>query len=247
MYDKFAQVYDELMREIDYKQWGDYVFRILLNAKTEMKRVLEFGCGTGNITCELAKKDFEVTAVDLSEEMLTVADEKAERNGLSNVRFFMGDMSSFQIAETFDAVVSCCDSVNYLKNVDDVQSFVFCSKDALKSGGLLLFDVNTPVKFKEIIKDNTFVYDMDNVYCVWENEPKFDENRMDYELSFFIKEEDGRYTRHEESQRQYIYSVEEIYHALKSADFINIKIYAFGTFLQGSNECDRVQIVAEKK
>ena len=70
---------------------------------------------------------------------------------------------------------------------------------------------------------------------------------MDYDLSFFIKEEDGRYSRYDESQSQYIYTVEEIYHMLKNAGFMNIKIYAFGTFLQGSNECDRVQFVAEKK
>ncbi|MFR2407255.1 MAG: class I SAM-dependent DNA methyltransferase, partial [Eubacterium callanderi] len=81
MYEEFAQVYDDLMREIDYKQWGDYVFRLLLNAKNEVKSVLEFGCGTGNITSELAQKGYAVTAVDLSEEMLTVADEKiAEQN-----------------------------------------------------------------------------------------------------------------------------------------------------------------------
>lgn len=247
MYEKFAQVYDDLMREIDYKQWGDYVFRLLLNAKNEVKNVLEFGCGTGNITSELAQKGYAVTAVDLSEEMLTVADEKIAEQNLADVRFFMGDMSNFQIGEEFDAVVSCCDSVNYLPDKEAVQNFIYCSQDALKSGGLLLFDINTPVKFKEVIKDNTYVYDLDNVYCVWENSPDFEAGRMDYDLSFFIKEEDGRYSRYDESQSQYIYTVEEIYHMLKNAGFINIKIYAFGTFLQGSNECDRVQFVAEKK
>lgn len=110
--------------------------------------------------------------MDLSEEMLTVADEKIAEQGLSNVRFFMGDMSNFQIGEEFDAVVSCCDSVNYLPDKDAVQNFIYCSQDALKSGGLLLFDINTPVKFKEVIKDNTYVYDLDNVYCVWENSPR---------------------------------------------------------------------------
>ena len=63
---------------------------------------------------------------------------------------FMGDMSNFQIGEEFDAVVSCCDSVNYLPDKDAVQNFIYCSQDALKSGGLLLFDINTPVKFKEV-------------------------------------------------------------------------------------------------
>ena len=89
MYADFSKVYDELMQEIDYGAWGDYLFRITLNAARPIKKVLEFGCGTGNITLELAKKGFEVTAVDLSEEMLTVADEKADAAGLP-VRFSKG-------------------------------------------------------------------------------------------------------------------------------------------------------------
>lgn len=247
MYEDFAKVYDELMREINYEQWTDYVYRLLLNAPEKVTSVLEFGCGTGNITCELAKKEFEITAVDLSEEMLTVADEKVDALGLQNVRFFLGNMSSFQIGEKFDAVISCCDTVNYLPDMEAIQSFLFCSYEALKPKGLLLFDINTPTKFKEVIKDNTYVYDLEDVFCVWENEPDFEAGRMDYQLEFFTKQENGLYARYGENQSQYIYTVEDIYFCLKNAGFTNIKVYTFGTFINGGNESDRVQIVAEKK
>ncbi len=247
MYGDFAQIYDELMREIDYKQWADYIFRHMLNGKREVKKVLEFGCGTGNITCELAKKGFEMTAVDISEEMLTMADEKAAEEKLNNIRFFMGDMSNFQIGEKFDAVISCCDSVNYLEDLESVHNFLESSYEVLEDEGMLLFDINTETKFKEIIGDNTFVYNLDDIFCVWENVPDFKAGRMDYDLSFFVKQENGLYARYDESQSQFIYKVEDIFHAIKQIGFTDIKVLTFGTFMPGGNESERVQFVATKK
>ena len=247
MYEDFAKVYDELMQEINYDEWADYIFRMTLNSTKPIKKILEFGCGTGNITLRLAKKGFDMRAVDLSEDMLTVADEKAEAQGIENVRFFKGDMSNFQIGETFDAVIVCCDSFNYLKSLDEIESFLSCSAEALKPGGLLMFDMNTPEKYKETIGDNTFVYNFDNVYCVWENTLHPDDNKVDFDLSFFVRREDDLYERYEEEQSQYYYPVEDIFKLLKVPAFKNQKIYDFGTFLAGGALSDRVQYVAEKR
>lgn len=247
MYEEFAQVYDELMKEIDYSKWAEYLQRLFLNANLEIKSILEFGCGTGNITCRLAEKGFEMTAVDLSETMLTVADEKADRLDLKNIQFYLGDMSNFQINETYDAVISCCDSVNYLPSLEFFQSFLVCSHDSLKSKGLLMFDLNTVTKYKKTIKDNTYVYDIDDVFCVWENEPDFAKGEMHFHLTFFSKNLDGTYNRYEETQNQYIYTIEEINRCLINVGFHKIKYYDFGTYNQGSNDGERVQIIAEKK
>lgn len=247
MYREFARVYDDLMKEIDYNQWAEYLKRIMFNAKEEVKTVLEFGCGTGNITIKLAQKGYQMTAIDLSENMLTVADEKVDKLGLDNIDFYMGDMSSFQIDQKFDAVIACCDTVNYLKTIEDIQSFLYCSLDCLNENGLLMFDINTISKYKKVIADNTFIYNLDNVFCAWENEPEFDKNKVEFNLTFFTKNEKGSYDRYEESQEQYFYSIEEIHHCMKNLGFKNIKYYDFGTFLQGSNEGDRIQVVAEKK
>jgi ubiquinone/menaquinone biosynthesis C-methylase UbiE len=247
MYEEFAQVYDELMKEIDYSTWSEYLQRLFFNSKREIKKVLEFGCGTGNITCNLAKKDYQITAVDLSDSMLTVADEKADSMGLKNIKFYLGDMSNFQINQKFDAVISCCDSVNYLPDLEAVQSFLVSSYECLESQGLLLFDFNTVSKYKKTIKDNTYVYDLDDIFCVWENEPHFEKSEMHFNLTFFEKNADGTYDRHEENQVQYLYSVEEIHHCLMEAGFKNLKYYDFGTFLQGSNEGERIQVFAEKR
>ncbi|MBU4438967.1 MAG: class I SAM-dependent methyltransferase [Acetobacterium sp.] len=247
MYEEFAQVYDELMKEIDYTKWSDYVQRLFLNGKREIKTVLEFGCGTGNITCNLAEKGFDLTAVDLSEAMLTVADEKADRMGLKNIQFYLGDMSNFQINQTFDAVISCCDSVNYLPDLEALQSFLYSSYECLESQGMLLFDVNTVTKYKKTIMDNTYVYDLDDIYCVWENEPHFSENAMHFNLTIFEKSEDETYNRYEENQIQYFYTIEDIHRCLTSIGFKNMKYYDFGTFLQGSNEGERIQVFAEKR
>lgn len=246
MYQDFSKIYDALMQEIDYVQWADYLFRIMLNHPKEITSILEFGCGTGNITCELAKKNFQLTAVDISEDMLMVADEKATQQGLHNISFFLGDMSSFQIEQTFDAVIACCDAVNYLTSIEQVQAFLYCSQLALKDRGLLIFDINTSSKYKEKIGDHTFTYDLEDLFCSWQNNPNFKEGYIDYDLTFFVEGEDGRYDRYAETQRQYLYKVEDIYRCLKHLDYKDIKIYNFGTFHQGSNHNDRVVFVAEK-
>jgi len=247
MYEEFAQVYDELMKEIDYSKWSDYIQRLFFNSKREIKTVLEFGCGTGNITCNLAQMGLNMTAVDLSEAMLTVADEKADRMGLKNIQFYLGDMSNFRINQTFDAVISCCDSVNYLPDLEALQSFFLSSLECLESEGILLFDVNTVTKYKKTIMDNTYVYDLDDIFCVWENEPDFTENAMHFNLTFFEKNKNGTYNRHEENQVQYFYTIEDIDRCLTNSGFKNMKYYDFGTFLQGSNEGERIQVIAEKR
>jgi len=247
MYEEFAQVYDELMKEIDYSKWSEYLQRLFLNAPREIKSILEFGCGTGNITCHLAQKGFEMTAVDLSEAMLTIADEKADGLGLKNIQFYLGDMSNFQIDQTYDSVISCCDSVNYLPNLETLQSFLVCSHDSLKSEGLLLFDVNTISKYKNTIKDNTYIYDLDDVFCVWENELDNTKKEMHFNLTFFSKNPDDTYNRYEETQTQHMYSIEDINRCLTNIGFHKIKYFDFGTYMPGSNDGERVQIVAEKK
>lgn len=247
MYEEFAQVYDKLMKEIDYSKWSEYLQGLFLNANREINSVLEFGCGTGNITCNLADKGFEMTAVDLSESMLTVADEKAHGMGLKNIQFYLGDMSNFQIDQTYDAVISCCDCVNYLPDLNALQSFIVCSHASLKSKGLLLFDINTISKYKNIIKDNTYIYDIDDVFCAWENEPDYIKKEICFNLTFFSKNLNETYTRFDETQTQHMYTVDEINQCLTMIGFHEIKYFDFGTSMQGSDDEERIQIVAEKK
>lgn len=246
MYNAFAEVYDELMTDVNYKAWADYVFRNFLNTPKEVKSVLEFGCGTGNITIPLAERGYEITAVDISEEMLTQADEKIREKGL-RAQFYLGDMASFKIEKSFDAVIACCDIVNYLDSLDKIGSFLDCSYDALKPRGTLLFDMNTVEKFKSIAEKKTIIYDTDNVYCVWENEAEKNTNRIDYQLTIFKKIDNDLYERSDECQSQFIYQVEDVFHLLKKCGYRNTKVYTFGSFLAGGNESERVQFIAEKE
>ena len=247
MYQEFSNVYDELMKEIDYDQWTNYLQELFDTRKDDVKTILEFGCGTGNITVRLAQKGYQITATDLSESMLTVADEKANEMGLKTINFYMSDMRWFQSKQKFDSVIACCDTVNYLRSIDDIKRFFISSRACLNKEGLLLFDINSSSKYKKIIGDNTFTYDLDDIFCVWENDLKNDENKVCFNLTFFVENEDGSYNRYEESQEQYFYSIEEIRQVLEDTGFKNVKWYDFGTFKQGCNEGDRIQIVAHKK
>jgi ubiquinone/menaquinone biosynthesis C-methylase UbiE len=246
MYKEFAKAYDDLMVEVDYHQWGEYVYRLLFNARKEVRTILEFGCGTGNITLELAKKGFEITAVDISEEMLTLADEKLNANNL-DVNFYLGDMENFYINEKFDAIIACCDSVNYLKSEEALFNFLKSCRVTLHEDGILMFDLNTPYKYEKVIEENVFVFDQDSVFCVWENHPDYVNGIMQYDLTFFTKEKDGRYIKHHEVQTQTIFDINRIPKLLKEAGFKNYQLYHFGSYHPVNEGTERIQVVAQIK
>ena len=84
-YKDFAFVYDELMNEVDYNGWVKYIEDIIKNENAQVQNILELACGTGNLTIPLTKKNYDIAGIDISEEMLSVAREKAEKEGVELV------------------------------------------------------------------------------------------------------------------------------------------------------------------
>ena len=243
MYERFAEVYDTLMDDFDYPAWADYYGEIIRRAGGSMKRMAECGCGTGSMTVEFADMGVKVTGMDLSAEMLRIAQIKARKAG-QQIVFVEQDMRNLEVPRPVDTVVCACDGVNYLTTAADVQMFLNAAYNALKSGGVLAFDVSTGAKLLNM-PGNVFAEDRDDVTWVWFSEAEEDRKvRMD--IAFFLRGEDGRYERFDEEQLQRAHTPEELTQALQQAGFTDIAIYGDRTFEAPRPEEKRMHITAVK-
>ncbi len=254
MYHAIASIYDKLNKDIDYVSWADFVERAFskyLDIKPEI--VLDLACGTGSMTVELAKRGYDMIGVDLSEDMLNEAYTRSIGQG---ILYLCQDMRSFELYGTVGAAVCCLDSMNYLTEDGDLDKCLFTLHNYLDPDGLLLFDVNTPYKFKNIYADNAYILEdeidygedeLSAVFCGWQN--SFDEKSgiCDFYLTVFEEAEDGSYTRREEHQRERCYTLEELKAALTHAGFEYLGSFGDFDFSEPTETTERWYIAARAK
>lgn len=232
-YDVLAEFYDRFNSEIDYPGWAKDISDFLKASNIpEKASILDIACGTGKMTLELAKKGYSVTGVDLSEEMLSVA-----QNAMAELSLYptlvCQDMTCLDLAQTYDAAVCCLDSVNYIRGKDALDGFFARAAEHIRVGGYLFFDVNTEYKFKNIYGNNSYIYDEKDVYCVWQNFYVPRRRMCDFDLTFFIKNPDGSYRRSFETQREYVYTDSELSELLEKNGFETIILSAKHDFYLG--------------
>ena len=153
-YTGFAQVYDTFMDNVPYEEWGEYLHGLLLEYGVEDGLVLDLGCGTGTMTEILASKGYDMTGVDFSEEMLDIAMQKRTKRG-HDILYLMQDMREFELYGTVRAVVSICDCMNYILEEEDLLEVFRLVNNYLDPGGIFVFDMNTPYKYREVIGNTT--------------------------------------------------------------------------------------------
>ena len=237
-YNDFAYIYDALTDDVDYDQFLQFIKEIfkLNNLKPEL--VLELACGTGNFTKKLEDEGYDVIALDSSEQMLDVAREKCE-----NVLFLNQDMTEFELYGTVDAIVCVLDGVNYITDKRKLQKMFKLCHNYLNYGGVLIFDINSEHKLKNIIGNNTFVNDTDDIFYTWENELLKD--RVNFYLTFFVKE-DEKYLRFDEVHTERIYKENELLDMLKKADFEISGVYGDFGVKKPQKRTERLFICAKK-
>lgn len=242
MYRDFANLYDELMDDVDYSKWYLYIEDIFKKFEKKPENVLEMACGTGNLSYFFAKNGYDLTCFDLSLEMLSIADRKL--NSFKNVRLLNQNMVDFKINEEFDAIVSTCDSINYILDEDDLLNSFKNVKNHLVKKGIFIFDINSYYKLSHIIGYNTFVEEKEGLYYIWRN--YFDDkmNIAEFYLTFFIKTDSGQYRRFDEDHLQKAYKQEEIVTLLKKASFNNVHCFDGTTFKQVNDKSERITFVA---
>lgn len=239
-YGDFAEAYDALTFNVPYDRICAYYSRII-NKMTSGTRVLDLGCGTGNLTVRLAKRGFEVVGMDASEDMLKYG---AQKSG--EVTWICRSMDSGELGVRADAVISTLDSINHLPDRAAVERCFCGAAKALEGGGAFVFDVNTVYKHREVLADNTFVYDVDGFYCVWQNTFEPADNGVSIDLDLFFENKDGLYCRGEERFREIAFSEREYREMLEAAGFKVVRVWEYLTTKEPTEKSEKLLIVAGK-
>lgn len=246
IYSDFAQVYD-LLQDIDYNSFVGYYKKLFAAFGCKPELVLDLGCGTGSITILLAECGFDMIGVDISEEMLYIASEKARATPYgSRILFLNQDMTEFELYGTVDAAICALDGVNYLTENGDLDKLFALIHNYLNPNGVFIFDINTPHKLCDILGDNTYTYDNNGAYCIWNSFYDDRDNICEFDLDFFIKQPDGLYLRGGEVQFERAYSDREIRSAAKRAGLNVLAAYDDRTFNPASEHSERVFYVLQK-
>lgn len=248
-YGKFAEFYDELTGNISYVQRAQYFHELLKRygpkQNTEDILLLDLACGTGSLSFALSDLGYDVIGVDASGEMLSVAMQKNMQRA-SPLLFLCQTMQELELYGSIDGAICALDSLNHLTNPQDVQEALervslFFSQDAV-----LIFDVNTPYKHEQVLGNQVFVYDCEDVYCVWQNTYHASTRVVDISLDFF-EEEDGAYFRSSEQFSERAYTHEEICGFLENAGMVLVDFFAADTLEKPGSDTQRVVYVAKNR
>lgn len=222
-YDVFSQFYDKLTDNVNYKKRAEF-FRTLLvrYGVRDNATILDMGCGTGKFTCELAKMGYDMIGTDISPEMLCEARENMYTNDVSMLLLCQG-MEELDLFGTVDCAVSTLDSINHLDSAEGVRKAFYNAGLFMNPEGMFIFDINTVYKHREVLGNNTFVYDTDEVYCVWQNTLN-DDDSVDISLDFFECDGDSYYRSSQEFSER-AYPIEDIKKWLEEAQFEVLDIF----------------------
>lgn len=221
-YGDFSNVYDLFMDNVPYEEWADEIKKILNENGIHDGLVLDLGCGTGILTEMMGRRGYDMIGVDSSEDMLANAIEKKPED--LDILYLNQDISEFELYGTVRAVISTCDSLNYLIEEESLLNTFKLVNNYLEGDGVFVFDMNAPEKYEEILSDNVFAENREEASFIWEN--TFDEESRinEYALTLYtIDEESGQYDRTEEYHYQRAYSRDEIKGILNEAGLEIVK------------------------
>ncbi|SEM48708.1 Methyltransferase domain-containing protein [Paenisporosarcina quisquiliarum] len=241
-YEQFAYIYDSLMSDIPYNKYAEWVQQYA--PVTTSKKLVDIGCGTGVLSNHFAKAGYEVTGVDLSDSMLTVAQNRSFENG-TNISFICQSMADLEGVNEVDVAVIAIDSINYLETLEEVEQTFKRLFEALNPSGQLFFDVHSLYKMDVIYPSGPFTYEDEEVAYIWHTEPGEENHSIYHDITFFVRDESGYYERFEESHYQRTYSVETFKTLLETVGFssVNVRDDIFGKSI---GEVDRWFIHAVK-
>lgn len=213
-YSALGGVFEYLNGDCGYEQWSQYLID-RLSALGAGARGVDIGCGNGYFTRALCRAGYDVTGVDISPQMLSKAVEFALREGI-RTEFLLGDITTLKLNFKSDFIIAVNDCLNYVKPEKLPQAFKRVYSN-LKKGGIFIFDISTPLKLRDVLGNNVFAEDGNDITYLWFNSLK--ENRVDMDITVFTRRPDGAYERADERQTQYIHGVTEVKGLLEAAGF----------------------------
>ena len=245
-YEAFADVYDALMDDVDYDAWADFYVKLLAAQGVAPRTLCDCACGTGSLSVRFAARGVRVTGVDLSEEMLARAQEKARSFGVQAM-FVRQDMQSLTLPRPVDALVCGCDGVNYLTNDAQVAAFFRSAHAAIRPGGALAFDISTPYKLERVLGNGFFGEERDDVAYLWSNRFDPKERAVTMDLTFFVRREGDLYRRFSEVHTQKAHEPERLRELLVENGFMDVRVFGDRTFEPPEPDAQRAHIAATRK
>lgn len=247
IYKGFAIVYDLFMDNVPYKKWVVNIENIFKKHNKKPKTILDLGCGTGKATIKLSKKGYKMIGLDISSKMLSIADNKAFIEN-QNILFINQNMVSFNLNKKVNAVISLCDSINYILKEKELVSVLKNVNRHLTDNGIFIFDVNTLYKYKYILKDNTFVNTKHGkAIYIWENFYNNKTQINEYTTNFFIKTKNNMYKRYTEIHYQKCYTKKEILEIAEKSGFKVIDILDIDTMKYPTSTSEKIYYVMKKE
>ncbi|MCI5740824.1 MAG: class I SAM-dependent methyltransferase [Lachnospiraceae bacterium] len=242
-YTSFAEVYDMFMDNVPYEEWSRYLTELLKEYRIEEGVVCELGCGTGKMTRLLADAGYDMIGVDMSEDMLAIA----SMENPQQILYLCQDMRELELYGTVAAVVSVCDSMNYLLEEEDLLEVFQRVNEYLEPGGVFLFDLNTIYKYETLLGETTISENRPEGSFIWENYYDAEEQINEYDLTLFIQEKENLYRKFEETHYQRGYSLEKIRTLLEEAGMEFVTAYDACTKNPPREDSERIYIVAREK
>lgn len=215
MYNDFATIYDSFMDNVPYDLWCEQIVNILKTYGISSGIIADLGCGTGTLTEKLATKGFDMIGIDSSEEMLSEALRKKDESSL-DILYLNQDMREFELYGTCAAIISRCDSINYITDYCDLVKTLKLVNNYLDPKGLFVFDVKTEFMYKELLGNNVFTRSTDDATYIWENFYDEKEKVNEYDLTMFIRDGE-KFDKSVETHIQKVYSIEELKKATQEA------------------------------
>ena len=241
-YENFARVYDELMDNVPYEEWADFILAILKKNKITDGLVLELGCGTGKLMSLLGNAGFDMIGVDNSVDMLQIAREKTSPECL----YLLQDMREFELYGTVKAVVSVCDSVNYITEKEDLTEVFRLVNKYLDPKGLFIFDFNTDYKYRDMIGETVIAEDREDVSFIWFNEYDEESQLNDIDLKVFVQEDGDCYRKFQEEHIQRGYSLQEIKQMLEESGLVFLQAFDEYSNQEPRTDSGRIVVVAQE-
>lgn len=243
MYNEFADFYDILMKDTDYESWASFYEEIFKKYNITPSLVLDLGCGTGTLTEIMAKKGYDMTGVDSSCAMLGKAMEKKQGSSL----YLNQSMTDFELYGTMGAIVSSLDCINYITDEDELFKVFGLVHNYLDYDGVFIFDINSRYKLENILGGNCYTYDEDGIFYTWESFFDKESSLCDFELKFFIEDEDGRYDRFDEYQTERAWDMNELSRLMEKAGLREIEFFADRKLVAPGEKEERIFVAARKR
>lgn len=243
MYNEFATLYDTLVFDIDYAFYSSLIKTKVWAYGGSLDRIMDFGVGTGNLTQHLIKYSQRYVGVDLSVDMLSIAKQKIKEDHLE---LYSCDIRDFNEVENFSLCISTLDSTNYILEEEELLEIMSTLYNLLETGGFYIFDINSEYKLREVLGNQSYIYEKDNIFYTWDNFYDEENEIVDFVLNFFVQRDNGLYKRITEYQSEKIYSIDKISKLIEKSGFEKIEVLDFDTGEEIENHTQRILFITKK-